>query len=322
MARRDRRQLPLFAAVGLALALPLSALPASAQVADASFFVKSENIQDPEITSTAGLEVEQVAPTPAPGGSASPAPGQTPEPEKTAPAEKPTESEKPPVVEIPPLLEKPEPVFVPGPGAYELKSVAWNQMSAKQVCADVTVRGTGGTVRDWYLTMNAATVPFNHDFSIGNYQFPVWGYGFEGGFDGSGKIRIVGKNFSQWNDFSTLTGGQERTLRICDWNTPKPPTTTEAEVTQLSASPGEWSWSARYRVTPKTQVEFFSSWKVRVDLSELNRGYRGSSPIHSDPGPADLKITHISGDIYEIEGIGWPNMGIRQDKSIEFRLGR
>lgn len=301
MGRKDWRRLPLFATSGLLIALTLSALPASADVADPSFFVKSENIQDPEITGIAGLEADRAKPTP---------------------AEKPTEIEEPPIVEAPPLVEKPQPVFVAGPGAYELKGVSWNQMSAKQVCADVTVRGTGGTVRDWYLTMNAATVPFNHDFGKSNYQFPTWGYGFDGDFDGSGKIRIVGKNFSQWNDFSTLTGGQERTLKICDWNTPNPPTTTEAEVTELSASPGEWSWSARYRVTPKTQVEFFSSWKVRVDLSELNRGYRGSSPIHSDPGPADLKITHVSGHIYEIEGIGWPNMGIRHDKSVEFRLGR
>lgn len=295
MGRRDWRRLPLLAALGLALALPLSTVPASANVADSSFFVKSEDIKDPEITATAGLEVERPDPTPAPS---------------------------PPAAEKPTAVEKPQPVFVPGPGAYELKSVAWNQMSAKQVCADVTVRGTGGQVQNWYLTMNAATVPFNHDFSTGSYQFPVWGYGFEGDFDSAGKIRIVGKNFSQWNDFSTLTGGQERTLRICDWNTPKPPTTTEAEVVQLSANPGEWSWSSTYRVSPKTQVEFFSSWKVRVDVSKLNGGYRGSSPIHSEPGPADLKITHISGDIYEIEGIGWPNMGIRQDKSIEFRLGR
>lgn len=221
-----------------------------------------------------------------------------------------------------PSTEVPSPVFTAGPGAYELSKVSWNQMNAKQVCADLTVRGTGGSVDNWYLTMNAATVPFNYDFAVGNYQFPVWGYGFEGAFDGSGKIKIVGNNYGQWNNFSTLTGGQERTLKICNWNTPKPPMTTEAEVTQLSSSPGEWSWSASYRVSAKTQVEFFSSWKVRVDVSKLNAGYRGSAPLHSDPGSSDLKITQVSDNIYDIEGIGWPNMGIRQDKSVEFRLGR
>lgn len=290
-----------------ALALLCMGLPNVAQLAVAAddelkaLYIYAEDSNDPEFHSMTDREGQPgTVPEESPDGG-EPAPSPTPTETPGLPTE-PEEEEKPgqgpenpePEPE-PPALEVPAPVFVPGPGAYELKGVSWNQMSAKQVCADVTVRGTGGTVENWYLTMNAATVPFNHDFGPGNYQFPTWGYGFEGGFDGSGKIKIVGNNYSQWNNFSTLTAGQERTLKICNWNTPKPPVTTEAEVIQLSANPGEWTWSA---------------------------SYRGSSPIHSSPGPGDLKITQVSENVYDIEGIGWPNMGIRQDKSIEFRLGR
>jgi hypothetical protein len=219
-----------------------------------------------------------------------------------------------------PPVEAVVPAFEAGPGAYEIKSVVWNQMSAFQVCVDVTVRGTGGNVNNWYLTMNAATAPFNSGFNKGDYQFPTWGYGFDGEFQ-NGKIKVVGQNHNEWNNFSTLTNGQERTLRICNYNTPKPPVTSNVTVEKLSQQPGEWTWSANYRVSAP-EAKFFTSWKIQVDISALNANYRGSSPIHSDPGSNDLKITQVGPNTLEIEGIGWPTTGVRHDKNVEFRIGR
>lgn len=251
--------------------------------------------------------------------SVNPPDGPAPSPNPTTPEPEETEEPSPAPSETTPV----EPVYPPfqaGPGNYEIKSVNWNQMAATQVCVDVTVRGTGGLVENWYVTMNAATAPFNHGFDKNAYQFPVWGYGFEGDFQ-DGRIKVIGQNFSQWNNFSTLTEGQERTLRICNYNTPKPPVTSEVIVTKLSEQPGEWNWNTRYRISAP-DAQFYTSWKVRVDLTSVNAGYRGTSPIHSDPGANDLKVTHIEGNIYEIEGIGWPTTGVRSDRSVEFRLGR
>lgn len=236
-----------------------------------------------------------------------------PAPETPSSPEAPVEAPEAPVEEV-------HPAFVAGPGNYEIKSVNWNQMSAFQVCVDVTVRGTGGTVNDWYLTMNANTAPFNGATVKGDYQFPVWGYGFEGNFE-NGLIKVVGANHSEWNNFSTLTDGQERTLRICNYNTPRPPVTSNVIVEKLSETPGEWNWNTTYRISAP-DATFFTAWKVRVDLTSVNSQYRGTQPIHSEPGAADLRITHVEGNIYDIEGVGWPTTGVRNDKTIEFRLGR
>lgn len=233
-------------------------------------------------------------------------------PNNPAPAPSPTGT-TPPVQAV-------VPAFQAGPGDYEIKTVAWNQMSAFQVCVDVTVRGTGGNVENWYLTMNANTAPFNGGVNKNDYQFPTWGYGFDGNFE-NGLIKVVGQNHSQWNNFSTLTNGQERTLRICNYNTPRPPVTSNVIVEKLSEQPGEWNWNTRYKVSAP-DAQFFTSWKIRVDLTTVNAQYRGTQPVYSDPGAADLKVTHIEGNIYEIEGIGWPTTGVRSDKSMEFRLGR
>lgn len=248
-----------------------------------------------------------VTPPPGPNGERPTITPSTPSPAPTTPAPSPT-------------VEPVVPAFQAGPGDYELKSVVWNQMSATQVCVDLTVRGTGGTVNGWYVTMNAATAPFNHDFNKGNYQFPTWGYGFDGEFS-NGTIKVVGQNISQWSNFSTLTSGQERTFRICNYNTPKPPVTSAVTVEKLSEQPGEWTWNARYRISA-ADAKFFTAWKVQIDISSLNAGYKGSQPINSDPGSADLKITQVSPNIIEVEGIGWPTMGVRSDRTVEFRIGR
>ncbi len=248
-----------------------------------------------------------VTPPPGPNGERPAAPAPAPAPAPAVPSPTPT-------------IEPVVPTFQAGPGNYELKSVVWNQMSATQVCADLTMRGTGGTVNGWYVTMNAATVPFNHDFNKGNYQFPTWGYGFDGDFT-NGIIKVAGQNISQWNNFSTLTEGQERVFRICDYNTPKPPVTNAVTVEKVSEQPGEWTWNARYRVSAP-EARFFTSWKVQIDISALNAGYKGNQPLHSDPGAGDLKITQVSPNIIEVEGIGWPTMGVRSDKTVEFSIGR
>lgn len=250
-----------------------------------------------------------VTPPPGPNGERPTTTPSTPSPTPTTPAPSPT-----------PTVEPVVPAFQAGPGDYELKSVVWNQMSATQVCVDLTVRGTGGTVNGWYVTMNAATAPFNHDFNKGNYQFPTWGYGFDGEFS-NGTIKVVGQNMSEWNNFSTLTNGQERTFRICNYNTPKPSVTSAVTVEKLSEQPGEWAWNARYRVSA-ADAKFFTAWKVQIDISSLNAGYKGTQPINSDPGSSDLKITQVSPNIIEVEGIGWPTMGVRSDKTVEFRIGR
>lgn len=247
--------------------------------------------------------------TPPPGPNGERPTTSTPSPTPSNPAPSPT-----------PTIEPVVPAFQAGPGNYEIKSVVWNQMAATQVCADLTVRGTGGTVNGWYVTMNAATAPFNHDFNKGNYQFPTWGYGFDGDFQ-NGRIKVAGQNFSEWNNFSTLTENQERTFRICNYNTPKPPVTSAVTVEKLSEQPGEWTWNARYRISA-ADAKFYTAWKVQIDISSLNAGYKGSQPIHSDPGSADLKITQVSPDIIEVEGIGWPTMGVRSDRTVEFRIGR
>lgn len=352
---RQRERLAALALTMVVILTPISHGSAAVAEGPSSLYIRSEDTAKPEFNSLVGAdEDEQTVPsegsgaiTPKPEEPKAPGSETPREPiddsadealENPAPSEGsdevepediPTES-TPPVAPTPPTVppsEEPKqpvqevlPVFATGPGAYELSKVSWNQMSAKQVCVDVAVRGTGAPVQNWYLTMNAATVPLNHDFNRDSYQIPTWGYGFEGNFEG-GKIKVTGSKFSQWNDFSTLTKGQERTLRICNWNTPKPPSTHEVQLTELSSRTGAWSWSSSYRVSAP-EAQFYTSWKVRVDVSKLNSGYRGSSPIHSTPGPADLKITQISGDIYEVEGIGWPNMGVRSDHSIEFTLGR
>ena len=264
---------------------------------------------DKTVTPPPGPDGERPANAPGGTGSATPSPTPTPTQSPSSPAPAPSPSLQPVV-----------PAFQAGPGNYELKSVVWNQMSATQVCVDLTVRGTGGTVNDWYLMMNANTVPFNNDFNKGNYQFPTWGYGFDGEFS-SGTIKVVGQNKSQWNNFSTLVENQERTFRICDYNTPKPPVTNAVTVEKLTEQPGEWSWSASYRVSAP-EARFYTSWKVRVDISALDAGYRGDRPLHSEPGPDNLTITQVSPTIIEVEGIGWPNMGVRSDKTVDFRIGR
>lgn len=226
--------------------------------------------------------------------------------------------ERPTAPETP--VEEAQPIFQTGPGNYELKSVVWDQMSPTQVCATLTVRGTGGTVEGWYLLMDATSVPLNGDFNKNNYSFPTWGYGFDGNFT-DGVIKVVGQNLSQWNNFSTLTEGQERTFRICDYYTPRPPVTSAVVLETLSETPGEWTWEARYRVSAP-EAEFYTAWKVQIDVSAVNGNYKGSQPFNSNPGPADLKITQISPNVIEVEGIGWPTTGLRSDKSLEFKIGR
>lgn len=308
---------------------------ASAASDEGGFWVLSENTVDPEFHASSGKDLlPELAGSTDPDSGKGATPSETPKPTPTVAAPSPTptvapsspapEPAKPapqpePEVTKPPLAQVKD-VFTAGPGDYEISRISWNQMSAKQTCVDVSVRGTGGKVENWYLTMDADSAPFNSDFGAGNYQFPVYGYGFEGGFSGS-KIKVVGNNYNQWNNFSTLTGGQERTLRICNWNTPKPPTTSEAQLTVLSEQSGEWNWSASYRVSAP-DAQFYSSWKVRVDVSKVSSQYRGNGQLYSSPGSGDLKITQISPTIYEVEGVGWPTMGIRKDHSVEFRIGK
>lgn len=264
---------------------------------------------DKTVTPPPGPNGERPANAPGGTGSTTPSPTPTPTQSPSSPAPAPSPSLQPVV-----------PAFQAGPGDYELKSVVWNQMSATQVCVDLTVRGTGGTVNGWYLTMNAGTAPFNNDFNKGNYQFPTWGYGFDGEFS-NGTIKVIGQNISQWNNFSTLTNGQERTFRICNYNTPKPPVTSAVTVTKLSEQPGEYTWNAQYRISAP-DAKFYTAWKVQIDISAMNSGYKGSQPIYSDPGANDLKITQVSPNIIEVEGIGWPTMGVRSDKTVDFRIGR
>lgn len=222
----------------------------------------------------------------------------------------------PPELETP--VEEVTPTFTAGDGA-RIKSVVWNQPAATQACAKVTVEGIGAEGK-WNVWMNPSSVPFNGDFNRSHFSFPVWGYGFEGDFE-ENRICIVGNISDPWNNTATIREGQERQFEVCNWTTPRPPSTHQVDVEVFDKKPGEWTWTTKVKVS-QPDAEFFTSWKIRLDLSDVNQGYRGSQPVFTSPGAADIKVTHVEGNVYDFEGIGWPTTGVRHDREVTFTVGR
>lgn len=241
-----------------------------------------------------------------------------PEPSEPEPTDPPTvpEPTDPPELENP--IEGTGPTFTAGDGA-RIVSVTWRQPAATQACAVVKVEGLG-TEGKWNVWMNPSSVPFNGDFNKSHYSFPVWGYGFEGGFEDN-RISIVGTISDPWNNTATIREGVERQFEVCNWTTPKPPYTHEVDVDVFDKKPGAWTWTMKVKVS-QPDAEFFTSWKIRLDLSDMNEGFRGSGGVWTSPGAGDIKVTHVEGNVYDFEGIGWPTTGVRHDREVTFTVGR
>lgn len=261
--------------------------------------------------------------SPAPGpGEQEPEEPVVPTPTPTPPTTEPTPTPTPTPEPTPPPLEVPtesvKPTFSAGDGA-RIVSVTWNQPAATQACAVVKVAGVGAEGK-WNIWMNPSSVPFNGDFNRSHFSFPTWGYGFEGDFVDR-RIRIVGNISDPWNNTATIREGQERQFQICNWTTPRPPVTHDVDVKVFDKNPGEWTWTMKVKVS-QSEAEFFTSWKVRLDLSDMNKGFRGSGGIWTSPGAGDIKVTHVEGNVYDFEGVGWPTTGVRHDREVTFTVGR
>lgn len=250
-------------------------------------------------------ETEPVTPEPTP----TPTPVPTPEPTPT-----PTPTPEP----TPPPLDPVQPTFSAGDGA-RIVSVTWNQPAATQACAVVKVAGVGAEGK-WNVWMNPSSVPFNGDFNKSHFSFPTWGYGFQGDFE-KNRISIIGNISDPWNNTATIREGQQRQFEVCNWTTPRPPSTHEVDVKVFDKNPGEWTWTMKVKVSQE-EAEFYTSWKVRLDLSDMNQGFRGTGGIWTSPGAGDIKVTHVEGNVYDFEGIGWPTTGVRHDREVTFTVGR
>lgn len=258
-------------------------------------------------------ETEPQAPEPTPTPTPTPEPEPTPEP---TPTPTPTPEPTPPPLEVP--IEPTQPTFSAGDGA-RIVSVTWNQPAATQACAVVKVAGVGSEGK-WNVWMNPSSVPFNGDFNKSHFSFPTWGYGFQGDFE-KNRISIIGNISDPWNNTATIREGQERQFQICNWTTPRPPVTHDVDVKVFDKNPGQWTWTMKVKVSQK-EAEFFTSWKVRLDLSDMNQGFRGTGGIWTSPGAGDIKVTHVEGNVYDFEGIGWPTTGVRHDREVTFTVGR
>lgn len=210
-----------------------------------------------------------------------------------------------------------DPTFSAGENV-SLKSVVWTQTAANNACAAITAVGTAAG--KWDVEMDTTARPFNGATTQAHFTFPdSYGYGFIGGF--SGNIAKVGGNMSgPWTVTDTIAVGEERSFQVCNWTIPRP-AFEAATATVSDKVPGQWTWNAKVTVA-MPDAKFLSAWKVQVDLSDMDAGYKNTTPVYTTPGTADIKAKSLGGGIYEFEGVGWPSTAIGGDTSYSFVVRR
>lgn len=210
-----------------------------------------------------------------------------------------------------------DPTFSAGPNV-SLKSVVWTQTAPNNACAAITVVGTGAG--KWDVAMDTSARPFNGTTTKSNFTFPEsYGYGFIGDF--TGKTAKVGGNMSgPWTITDTIAVGEERSFQVCNWTIPRP-APESATATVSNKVPGQWTWTAKVTVS-KPDAKWLDSWKVQVDLSDLDAGYKNTTVVSTTPGKSDITAKSLGNGIYEFEGIGWPATAVGGDTTYDFVVRR
>lgn len=192
--------------------------------------------------------------------------------------------------------------ITPGSGDYTL-TVSWNQMAPKQTCATVTVIGTGGLTA-WSANLDTRLAPFNNGNVLSNYQIG-WGYVLS---PIAGGVTTITGNIANTTQVSSSKSVQ---FTVCNYNLPYPAIFEGVLVNKTLDASNVYNPCSIIQVS--VTARFYVGWAFEFDATELHTIFQGAGGqlVPAGPGNADVSVTHISGEMYRIQGVGWNTSGIR-----------